>query len=993
MRSMMDLADALPIRDAPSGPSLPLEDLPPLSPGPPEPIHPISGQSPPSRTATSSTAVATDRPSRPQSERLSQVPTRLSHSTSFSTFIRKAKSISELSWLGVSFDKEESSQGRTWIIKVTKAGRWFVYLHLIITVVSIFNLITAIYSWPSGAESDVMLQKILTAVSKSGSRLEGLDNDFLKWINATKLHTTEEEARLAEEQTRWNALLKVFEDCGASQSRPNGTDACNNVRNFFKTNPLPHPDKSPIAKRNIAQLDRIIRRVHLGESQHQGPYPGFGHDISFAKLARGIFLWVIVISFCLFGCYVLVRSGKRMLRIYRQYRKDSKKEDDKIEEKMGGVEVEDNSIPIIATGGDYLALQNNLVKRNLRRFDQHAAAARGSVIDLIDNHLSVKVNEIDQNNEYGSLLSAASRSGSLQTVEYVLSRNPDMHLQGGRYHNALQAGAHSGNRSVVQALLRAGARDTSRGGFYGTAVNAAAEKGSAQMLLDLLIHYTDEETIVNYTGGTYGHAVIAAAARGDPEVVKILLSHGAWVDQSNATGTTGLHQAAANGHLQTIEVLLAGGANINPLSSVYGTPLHAACRGEHAKAAKRLLATEVDVSIKDHRQRLPLHEAAQAKEGLDEVFQEILRLRPDLINEMDADKTTALHLASNAGNTTIVNSLLDAKADCSASDKFQAQPLFGAAGRGHAEVVKLLLRKGKADPNAKNCFGRVALHGPAQTNDVRVQEYLINANADVNAIGSDGKTPLHEACNMGRIKNVELLIAHPGIKVNELDNDQFPPLYKALCSSDGNKDYFNKCVNREIVTQLLNRADIDVNVSNGIAVQEVARKGYQTEVETMLNKSKASIQMHGGKYGGVLQAACISGNLALVNLLLQPDYHADINQQGGEFGCPLAAAATYGHVAIVRRLLEAGANPSVAGIGRYDSPLQSTCRAVDESCKAKEGRKWASIEDQIRSLMREYGAEQEEDDDRRDKVGEERYRDWRWVLTPTGWEWIPPGEM
>ena len=277
----MDLADALTLREAPSGPSVPLEDLHPLSPEPPEPpepIHSISGQSPSSRTATSSTAVATDRPSRPQSERLSQAPTRLSHSTSFSTFVRKAKAISGLSWLGVSFDQEESSQGRTWIIKITKAGRWFVYLHLGITVVSIFDLITTIYNWKSGADSDVMLQKILTAVSKSGSHFEGLDNEFLKWINATKLRTAEEEARLAQEQTRWNALLKVFEDCGASQSRPNGTDACNNIRHFFETNPLPHPDKSPIAKRNIAQLAQIIRRVHLGESHHKGPYPDLGHE-------------------------------------------------------------------------------------------------------------------------------------------------------------------------------------------------------------------------------------------------------------------------------------------------------------------------------------------------------------------------------------------------------------------------------------------------------------------------------------------------------------------------------------------------------------------------------------------------------------------------------------------------------------------------------------------------------------------------------------------
>ena len=95
----------------------------------------------------------------------------------------------------------------------------------------------------------------------------------------------------------------------------------------------------------------------------------------------------------------------------------------------------------------------------------------------------------------------------------------------------------------------------------------------------------------------------------------------------------------------------------------------------------------------------------------------------------------------------------------------------------------------------------------------------------------------------------------------------------------------------------------------------------------------------------------------------------------------------------MRRLLEAGANPSVAGIGRYDSPLQSTCRAVEESWKAKEGRKWASVEDQIRALLREYGAEEGDGNDKGGKVREERYRDWRWVLTPTGWEWIPPGEM
>jgi len=119
-----------------------------------------------------------------------------------------------------------------------------VYLYLNIIVTGIFDLITTIYSWESNADSDVMLQKVLTAVSKSDSRLEGLDNEFLKWINTTKLRTTEEDARLVVELNRWNALLKVLEECGASQSLPNRTDA---VMKFgiFETKALPQSLPSP----------------------------------------------------------------------------------------------------------------------------------------------------------------------------------------------------------------------------------------------------------------------------------------------------------------------------------------------------------------------------------------------------------------------------------------------------------------------------------------------------------------------------------------------------------------------------------------------------------------------------------------------------------------------------------------------------------------------------------------------------------------------------
>ncbi|KAG8525570.1 uncharacterized protein KY384_009214 [Bacidia gigantensis] len=969
-----------------AGASTEENDVMVTSPAPIVPSAPYSPQSPTPSFASSSTAVATINglecnppQSRAQStpaESLSKVATW--RSSSFSRLVTNAKTLGGRGlsggWFGVSFRRNKSAEDRAWVITITKAGRWLIYLHILFCMVSIFDFVTTIYSWKSNADNDAMMQKIMKTVSQSGSRFEGLDNEFTKWMNATKLRSAEEEARLVDEQNRWNALLKVFEGCGASQSRPNSTDRCDDLRQFFDSNPLPHPDKSPIAKRNIAQLDRIIRRVHLGERHHKDPNPGIGS----AKFPTGyLALLVSIVVFSLF-CYAFLGALCNRTRRFR-FRAKSRREDNAEDEKAARDDNEDASVAITASGGEFLTTQGSLIRRNLRRFDQHAAAAKGSVQDLRDNEADLRVNEIDEDNEYGPLLAAAARSGSLATVQYVLSRKPDVQLRGGRYHNVLQAGAHSGNKSIIDHLLAAGARDTSTGGFYGTAANAAAEKASARMLQKLLDNYANKETVLNHPGGTHGRALIAAAARGDEEIIGLLLGNGARVNNANAAGTTALHQAAGNGHVKSMEVLLACDADVNSLSSVYGTPLHAACRNMHAEAAKSLLNRKVDVSIKDNREHTPLHEAAPANEGLDDIFLDILRLRPDLIDEADVDGVTALHHASISGNARIAKMLLDAGADCSIGDKYQAQPLFRAAGCGHAEIVELLLHTGNADPNATDCFGRAALHGPARTNDVRVHDLLIKANADVNIVGSDRKTPLHEACNMGRINNVELLLAHPSIKVNELDNDH----------SDGNGDNFDSCINRDIVTQFLSRTDVDVNVSNAIIVQEAARKGFQAEVETMLEKSKASIQMRGGKYGGVLQAAAISGNLQLISLLLKPVYYADVNVEGGEFGCPLAAAAAYGHVDIVRKLLEAGADPAVEAVGRYGSPMQSACRKIDETSKRREGRRWAAVEDQICGLLREYGGGGVE---KKGRV-EEKYRDWRWLLTSTGWDWVVPGEM
>ena len=73
--------------------------------------------------------------------------------------------------------------------------------------------------------------------------------------------------------------------------------------------------------------------------------------------------------------------------------------------------------------------------------------------------------------------------------------------------------------------------------------------------------------------------------------------------------------------------------------------------------------------------------------------------------------------------------------------------------------------------------------------------------------------------------------------------------------------------------------------------------GVRNGFSSSLDKTSVS-----GIYGTILHAACIEGNLELVQIWL--DSRKDINVEGGVFGTPLCAASYCGHVDIVNLLLE-----------------------------------------------------------------------------------------
>lgn len=918
------------------------------------------------------------------SRRSSQASTLVGSLRSWAYAASSALSLDQITpYSGVSVEVQASGGDRIWHIKVTKLGRWIVLFHAALAAFGTFNVATSVYALISSLTADRVQERILKSVLRSSAQLEGMEQKFQSWVDEAATGVSDRREQLRAEQRLWEALIKIFEDCPRQSDPGNATYACTEARQYFEDHPLPKVDKSPLAKRSLAKIDVLIR-------QHLQLKPGeSGSDAwSGQRLLKALAI-VSAVCISVVGAILLYLALRRWRPILRRNARYFSRKALFGHGKLRSVVLnsdDEKHAPNVAysSGGDTGLRYESVTFRGPKLPSAHNLAAKGAWERLADvPDLQMQLNKVDAANEYGSLLTAAARSGDLQTLNYVLSRGARMDVVGGRYHNPLQAAAHSGNNAVVERLLHANASDISIGGFYGSSVHAAAEKGDSSMLQTLLASPNVANNI-NELGGTFGTPLMAAAAKGDQDSVSMLLARLADVSKAKADGTTALHLAAANGHLGIVSMLHGVGCDLDVLSTAHGSPLHAACSASRAEVATLLVRLGANPLIKNIRLQTPLHAAVGAPGGMHDIVCAMLDTEPRVINQRDSDGQTALHLASIKGDLGLVKILLARGADAAMGDKFNAQPLFRAAGCGHAEVVHALLDIGHADPNASDCFGRTALHGPAQTTDVRVHRYLLDYGANVNAIGNDQKTALHEACNMGRIENVKLLLERDGVLVNELDNDQFPPLYKALCSSDAHPDYLGKCVEPKVLDVLLKRRDIDVNVSAGIAVQEAARKGMLHVVKEMLERRGADLQVRGGKYGGVLQAAAISGHLALVSMLLEPRHQIDINQPGGELGCPLSAAAAYGHNDIVHKLLEAGADARGTGAGRYGSPMQSVCQKLKE--KATYG--WNVKSMLISELIKEYGGEEAL------RPVEKPYAERsRWLITPAGWAWAPPGEM
>jgi 26S proteasome non-ATPase regulatory subunit 10 len=228
-----------------------------------------------------------------------------------------------------------------------------------------------------------------------------------------------------------------------------------------------------------------------------------------------------------------------------------------------------------------------------------------------------------------------------------------------------------------------------------------------------------------------------------------------------------------------------------------------------------------------------IHKAA--KDGDFATVKQLLEKDPKLLNAGNRLEQTPLLMAAYGGHKEIVWYLLDKGAKINQADSFGATPLHMAVLGGQKEMVELLISKG-ADVNVKSHNGKIPLQMAFEKDDPELIDIFLSQGLPLNdSINPYGRTLLHEAVIMGKIKAVNFLI-EKGAKIDTRDNTGKTPLDLAVI-----------CGHKKVAELLVSKGAEPLKVSP-LEITYIANAGFLIGVDNQKILIDALFQSGLGKY-------------------------------------------------------------------------------------------------------------------------------------------------
>lgn len=215
------------------------------------------------------------------------------------------------------------------------------------------------------------------------------------------------------------------------------------------------------------------------------------------------------------------------------------------------------------------------------------AAANGDsrkVFEILDSGLNVDVTFERDESEFSGMtvLMVASKRGYPEMVEALIKRGANVNLKRYVGDTPLMLAAGSDNVKTVSLLLKAGAdpnvKEISPHAGELTPLTLAINL-STQHRIEIAEILLAAGAEINPRGNFFMSPLMQAVE--DLEMVKLLIAHGADVNQKNFRGATALMGAAAAGPASVVKYLIEKGADVNARDKDGTTALMAA---EHRQA-------------------------------------------------------------------------------------------------------------------------------------------------------------------------------------------------------------------------------------------------------------------------------------------------------------------------------------------------------------------------------------------------------------------------
>jgi ankyrin repeat protein len=433
--------------------------------------------------------------------------------------------------------------------------------------------------------------------------------------------------------------------------------------------------------------------------------------------------------------------------------------------------------------------------------------------------------------------------------------------------------------------------------------------------------------------------VADAAMRRDKAAVRSLIQQKADVNASQVDGTTALHWAVQNDELDLADLLVRAGANPSAANRSGATPMMLAATNGNAAMLELLVKAGADPN------------APLSKTG-----------------------DTALMMAARTGKIDSAKVLLDHGARINSRETWGGTTaLMWAVAERHPEIVKLLIERG-ADVDAKSNFvpsasGRgfegttpvaakpnqpveefasgllTPLMFAARENDVESARLLIQAGADVNAAGGDGKDALGLALFDGSYDVASVLIdSHAN--VNHADAQRFTPLFWAVDRRNMEtapnfpwmvttdplpviKKLLDAGANPNAIVNSTPRARMREGSPRIVFATALMRAAFSGDIELvkLLLAHRADPHVISADRETTLMAACGTGfingyhrlrpraeRLEVVKLLVE--LGEDVNAADSYGITPLMVAANLGDIEIVKYLIAQGADLGAHDLGK-----------------------------------------------------------------------------